>query len=201
MSMYQRVWVRRSHHDVGISAAPVWCSTATIPRDCYAAGSSSTADRACARPTVSLGVSFEALASNLPDGGPSLFAVQPPSRVTVSPSRHQTEVSTRSELPLRDHRRPKPAPFRPRRLFQRLARPCGRTVRSLAPSTVCSTSILGQLSRADRRVRDSPFRGWYPTHSTASSSPAAAFLSLTPAVCRCRHQRRPRTSRLQGLAP
>jgi hypothetical protein len=55
------------------------------------------------------------LVSNLPDGGPSLFAVQSPSRVAVSPSRHQTEVSTRSRLPFRDHRRPKPARFRPRR--------------------------------------------------------------------------------------
>jgi hypothetical protein len=47
------------------------------------------------------------------------LVVQPPSRVTQSPSRHQTEVSTRSRLvlrqPFRDHRHPKPAPFRPRR--------------------------------------------------------------------------------------
>jgi hypothetical protein len=92
-----------------------WCFTASVPRDFYVAGSSSTANRACARPTVSLRVSFEALASNLLDGGPSLFAVQPPSRVSVSPSRHQTEVSTRSRLPFRDRRRPKPAQFRPRR--------------------------------------------------------------------------------------
>ena len=48
----------------------------------------------------------------------------------------------------------------------------------LTPSTVCSTSILGRLFRIDRHVRDSTFRGWYPTHSATGSSPAAALLSL-----------------------
>jgi len=149
--MYQRIWVppippRRQH----FCRVRVWSFIAIIPHNFYAVGLSSSANRACARPTVSLGVSFEALASNLPDGGPSL--------------------SSSSHLPgfpslTRDFR-PKcpPAQSCP---FAATGFPSllSSALDVLTPSTVCSTSILGQSFRTDRHVRDSTFRGWCPTHS------------------------------------
>ena len=105
--------------------------------------------------------------ADLPDGGLAI-AVRPPSRVTGLLRDLKPRCPLRSRLLSCDN-----LPG-----VTGVPSPLSSVRDVLTSSTVCSTSILGRPFRADHRVRDSPFRGLYLSHS------AARFVTRRVPSCR-----------------